>query len=100
MEKSENVGMQTFDSHLMRLFKDGIISLEDALHNSDSPNNLKLKINLSEGLGSLTEDLSKLEGEGASGGLSLQAIETEEDEAPENDTGVMLQMSAKPLIKK
>jgi twitching motility protein PilU len=52
MEKSENVGMQTFDSHLLRLFKEGVISLEEALSNSDFPNNLKLKINLSEGYGS------------------------------------------------
>ncbi len=54
MEKSENVGMQTFDSHLMKLYKTGVISLEEALNNSDSPNNLKLKISLSEGLGSAT----------------------------------------------
>ncbi|MGR8929116.1 MAG: PilT/PilU family type 4a pilus ATPase [Gammaproteobacteria bacterium] len=52
MEKSENIGMQTFDSHLMKLYKNGVISLEEALRNSDSPNNLKLKINLSDGLGS------------------------------------------------
>lgn len=54
MEKSENIGMQTFDSHLLRLYKSGIISLEEALQNSDSPNNLKLKISLTEGLGSAT----------------------------------------------
>jgi twitching motility protein PilU len=54
MEKSQNVGMQTFDNHLLKLYKSGKISLEEALKNSDSPNNLKLKINLSEGLGSAT----------------------------------------------
>ncbi len=54
MEKSEEIGMQTFDSHLLKLYKRGIISLEEALRNSDSPNNLKLKINLSEGIGSAT----------------------------------------------
>jgi twitching motility protein PilU len=63
MEKSEHVGMQTFDSHLMRLYKEGKISLEDALINSDSPNNLRLKINLSEGRGSSTENLFKDETE-------------------------------------
>lgn len=46
MEKSENIGMQTFDSHLQRLYEQGKISLEDALANSDSPNNLRLKISL------------------------------------------------------
>ncbi|WP_297527260.1 PilT/PilU family type 4a pilus ATPase [Thiohalobacter sp.] len=48
MEKSENLGMQTFDSALYRLYMDGRISLEEALRNADSPNNLRLRINLSE----------------------------------------------------
>jgi twitching motility protein PilU len=82
MEKSENVGMQTFDSHLLRLFKQGTISLEEALQNSDSPNNLKLKINLSAGLGSVSPagepDRSKND---PLGNLSLQAIH--KDEEPE-----------------
>ena len=81
MEKSENIGMQTFDSHLLRLFKEGTISLEEALQNSDSPNNLKLKINLSEGLGSATPsasaDASKSD---PLSGLSLQAIHKDEDQ--------------------
>lgn len=47
MEKSENIGMQTFDSHLQKLYEQGKVSLEDALGNSDSPNNLRLKISLS-----------------------------------------------------
>lgn len=47
MAKSENIGMQTFDSALYRLHMDGRISLEDALRNADSPNNLRLRINLS-----------------------------------------------------
>jgi twitching motility protein PilU len=80
MEKSENVGMQTFDSHLMRLFKEGSISMEEALHNSDSPNNLKLKINLSTGLGSASpvssSDISKSD---LAGELSLEAINEDEE---------------------
>ncbi|MEN8261132.1 MAG: PilT/PilU family type 4a pilus ATPase, partial [Pseudomonadota bacterium] len=35
MEKSENIGMQTFDAHLLRLYKNGRINLDDALRNSD-----------------------------------------------------------------
>jgi twitching motility protein PilU len=77
MEKSENVGMQTFDSHLMRLFKEGTITLEEALQNSDSPNNLKLKINLSEGRGSATEGKDQ---SNAAGSLELQAIQKDEEE--------------------
>jgi len=81
MEKSENVGMQTFDSHLLRLFKEGTISLEEALQNSDSPNNLKLKINLSEGLGSSSPDASADASKNDPlGGLSQQAIHKEEDQ--------------------
>jgi len=79
MEKSENVGMQTFDSHLMRLFKEGTISLEEALQNSDSPNNLKLKINLSTGLGSVSPDISTDTSKSdLVGGLSLQSIDKDE----------------------
>jgi len=49
MEKSTNIGMQTFDTALYELFKAGRISLEEALRNADSQNNLRLKISLSEG---------------------------------------------------
>ncbi|MCF6211546.1 MAG: PilT/PilU family type 4a pilus ATPase [Gammaproteobacteria bacterium] len=49
MEKSTNLGMQTFDQALFKLYKDGQISLEEALRNADSQNNLRLKISLSEG---------------------------------------------------
>ena len=48
MEKSEELGMQTFDAHLFHLFKQGKISFEEAMRNADSPNNLKLRISLSE----------------------------------------------------
>jgi twitching motility protein PilU len=48
MEKSENVGMRTFDSALYLLYKQGKISLEEALKNADSKNNLRLKISLDE----------------------------------------------------
>ncbi|MEI6269553.1 MAG: PilT/PilU family type 4a pilus ATPase [Methylococcaceae bacterium] len=76
MEKSENVGMQTFDSHLLRLFKEGTISLEEALQNSDSPNNLKLKIKLSSGLGTASPDASTATSNSdVVEGLSLQAID-------------------------
>jgi twitching motility protein PilU len=76
MEKSENVGMQTFDSHLLKLFKEGTISLEEALRNSDSPNNLKLKIKLSSGLGTSSPDASNATSNSdVVGGLSLRAID-------------------------
>lgn len=81
MEKSENIGMQTFDSHLMRLYKSGVISLEEALRNSDSPNNLKLKINLSEGLGSATTP--KAQGNSVLDNLALEEISKADNEDEE-----------------
>jgi len=48
MAKSENIGMQTFDAALYKLYKDGRISLEEALRNADSQNNLRLRISLEE----------------------------------------------------
>ncbi|MDQ2694561.1 MAG: PilT/PilU family type 4a pilus ATPase [Pseudomonadota bacterium] len=48
MEKSEQYGMQTFDQSLFQLYREGRISLDEALRNADSANNLRLKISLSE----------------------------------------------------
>jgi twitching motility protein PilU len=46
MEKSAEQGMQTFDMALFKLYKEGKITLEEALKNADSKNNLRLKITL------------------------------------------------------
>jgi len=62
MEKSTNIGMQTFDQALFDIFKAGRISLDEALRNADSQNNLRLKISLSEGKSPTAE----------SSGLSLE----------------------------
>lgn len=51
MEKSSDQGMQTFDNALLKLYKAGKISLEEALKNADSKNNLRLKITLDESPG-------------------------------------------------
>jgi len=70
MEKSENIGMQTFDSHLLKMYQQEVITYEEALRNSDSPNNLRLKISLAEkgklhqgqqSSGGQEEGMSKLE---------------------------------------
>lgn len=50
MEKSTNIGMQTFDEALLRLFKEERISFEEAIRNADSKNNLRLKISLETGV--------------------------------------------------
>jgi len=49
MEQGIHEGCQTFDQALFELYKQGKISLEQALINADSANNLRLKIKL-EGL--------------------------------------------------
>jgi twitching motility protein PilU len=48
MEKSENLGMQTFDRSLEKLYFDKKITLEEAIRNADSKNNLRLKVSLKE----------------------------------------------------
>jgi len=49
MEKGESIGMQTFDTALFKLYREGRIHLEEALKNADSRNNLRLRITLAEG---------------------------------------------------
>lgn len=48
MEHSMAPGSQTFEQDLFRLYRDGIITLDEALANSDSPTNLSWLINNSE----------------------------------------------------
>ena len=70
MVKSETLGMQTFDSALLKLHQAGKISLDEALRNADSPNNLRIKISLVDGKPP----------EGPASDLSLVVEEPAEDE--------------------
>jgi len=73
MQKSENLGMQTFDGALYYLHKQGKINLDEGLRNADSANNLRLRVKLDEKDGKPSIS--------SSGGLSLQLEEIEpEDE--------------------
>ena len=74
MEKGEQQGMKTFDSALFDLFKSGKISYEDALKNADSKNNLRLRIQLSQGKGADETDIDDED----SGGLSL--VQADDDQ--------------------
>ncbi len=47
MKKSTNMGMQTFDQALYKLFEEGKVTYEDALNHADSANDLRLMIKLS-----------------------------------------------------
>jgi twitching motility protein PilU len=80
MEQGIQEGCQTFDQALFSLYKDGKITLEQALINADSTNNLRLKIKLA-GLKvdeepTQTEkpegDKGKLEPRQAAGGFRLR----------------------------
>ncbi|HDZ08428.1 PilT/PilU family type 4a pilus ATPase [Pseudohongiella sp.] len=55
MEKSAEQGMVTFDAALLSLYQAGRITLDDALKNADSKNNLRLKIQLSDGSSSTAD---------------------------------------------
>jgi len=68
MAKSENVGMKTFDSALYELYREGLISEEEALKNADSPNNVRLKIKFAKEGGD----------DGGAMGLTLEGMEEEE----------------------
>ena len=78
MEKSEAMGMRTFDSALYHLYLDGKISLEEALKNADAENNLRLRIELA----AKGSDTAKTSDE-SFGGLSL--VEEPEEEDDEED---------------
>ena len=74
MQKSENIGMKTFDTALFELYQEGLISEEEALRNADSPNNVRLKIKFAREGGE--------PGDGGPVGLSLETLE--EDDEPGN----------------
>jgi len=80
MAKSEGMGMQTFDTALLELFKQGKISKEEALKNADSENNLRLKIELSE------DSPGRKTGAESEAFMGMSLLETEkEEEKPEED---------------
>jgi twitching motility protein PilU len=46
MSRSNRIGMKTFDQALFEMYEQGYISYEDALRNSDSKNELRLRVKL------------------------------------------------------
>jgi twitching motility protein PilU len=50
MEKGSDIGMQTFDQSLHKLYKDGKIDLKTALANADSSSDLEWRINFGGGV--------------------------------------------------
>ncbi len=70
MQKSKELGMQTFDQALFDLYQSGQINYADALHHADSPNDLRLMIKLRS---------NEQGGSGALSGVTLAGLEPEED---------------------
>jgi len=79
MQKSESLGMQTFDRALYKLVESGRISTEEALKNADSPNNLRLSLSL---------NTDKVEKKATPASLSL--IEKEEHKDEEDALAVQI----------
>ena len=75
MKKSENIGMKTFDTALFELYQEGLISEDEAVRNSDSANNVRLKIKFAKEGGAVEStaadglSLTELDEEGAGGFL-------------------------------
>ena len=80
MQKSESLGMQTFDRALYKLVEAGRISADEALKNADSPNTLRLSLSL---------NTDKVEKKVAAVNLSL--LEKEEPKDDEDDGELAVQ---------
>lgn len=65
MEQNNPIGMCSFDQSLLRLFKEGLISEETTISNSDKPSDMKIKV-----------QQIKLSGEIVSDGDAFSALDT------------------------
>ena len=80
MEKGSTIGMQTFDMHLFDLYRSGKITIEEALKNADSANNLRLRIKLAgEGKDNSSQSTTK----------DIEAHKNEQS-SPQEDNGFSL----------
>jgi len=70
MEKSNELGMQTFDQALFNHYQKGMITYADALHHADSPNDLRLMIKLRS---------NEQGGTGGLSGVTLDGFEPTDD---------------------
>ncbi|MBL4823154.1 MAG: PilT/PilU family type 4a pilus ATPase [Colwellia sp.] len=70
MQKSNELGMQTFDQALFNLYQQSLITYADAIHHADSPNDLRLMIKLRN------NDQS---GTGGLAGVTIEGFEPKEN---------------------
>jgi len=75
MSKSNDLGMKTFDQALFELYEEDLISIDEALKNADSENELRLRI--------------KLEGKASKGRNILDEVSGFSLEEKEEDTGTL-----------
>lgn len=73
MKKSTEQGMQTFDQALFDLLNEGAITIEEAMRNADSVNDLRLRIKLEGGSSAAVDDM-------IAGSMSLQ--DDDDDDEP------------------
>lgn len=76
MTKSRELGMQTFDQALFDLYNEGAITYDEAIHNADSANELRLQIKLKG---------KRTQAEEVSGGLSLMEDKVEKAKDDKDD---------------
>jgi len=90
MEQSLAPGSQTFEQDLFRLYREGVITLDEALANADSPTNLSWLINNSEITTSSQNETLRIESpldfsETDDNGTSFKEFTLSLDEATENE---------------
>ncbi len=88
MEKSKNLGMQTFDQALIDLVNQGAIDEEEAVKNADSANNVRLKLKLYRdnpaAAAPVAPPAPAATAKPADWGLELTLEDIEEPESPED----------------
>jgi twitching motility protein PilU len=88
MEKSKNLGMQTFDMALIDLVNQGAIDEEEAVKNADSANNVRLKLKLYRDNPAVAAPVAPVApaatAKPADWGLELKLEDIEEPESPED----------------
>jgi twitching motility protein PilU len=62
MQRSNELGMKTFDQALFDLYEADLITYDDALRNADSVNELRLRIKLEGKAAKAADKLAGLEG--------------------------------------
>ena len=72
MKKGKDQGMQTFDHALFELLREGAITIEEAMRNADSVNDLRLRVKLEGGVSSAVDDMA----------ASTMSLQDHDDEPP------------------